>query len=190
MRLVGMSFRTDRRPLRNGHVPLGDLSAIFGSNDSGKTSLLRLIRDELAAADTPPIPGVRRPTASVFFCQLSRAEADFLIAHLLADLVWDADDEEESEVDEARRTLDEMWRSAHGGDPLPGFRSEWPLGGWNHERFYSFAPVEPTRDAYLSVLAAVGGEDRAGQDVLLGSSRNSSTVSRGRSSHRAILAEL
>jgi hypothetical protein len=59
MRLIGISFNaTTRPPLTKGFVPIGDLTVVLGANDAGKTTLLRLIHDELLS--TPAVPRPER----------------------------------------------------------------------------------------------------------------------------------
>ena len=47
MRLVGFAFSRARGPVKDGYLPLGDLTAVIGANDAGKSRLVRTFADVL-----------------------------------------------------------------------------------------------------------------------------------------------
>lgn len=164
-----MSFQTTRRPLGSGYIRVGDLTMVLGPNDVGKTTLLRLIRDELRGH------GADGDAArAVFFCEFTRLEADFLVAHLIADVVVDAvEDESLDEQEQARRDLQAFWISVLGGDPLPGWRSQWPLGGWEPEKLDELELTEATREAYIAALQQAAPDDGVDRVALFAALRDS-----------------
>ena len=86
MRIHGLSYSgsTGREhrslPLAPGYLNLGDYTGLVGRNDSGKSSLLRVIHESLRTSE-------RTPGTSLVFAECSAKEFREITNHALRDLV-------------------------------------------------------------------------------------------------------
>ena len=87
MELVGYSFFSKDPPLGRGYLRLGAYSALVGANDVGKSTLLRLIHEELDRVGEPSPDRVYQP-GGIFFIEATEAEADLLAWLATSDLRW------------------------------------------------------------------------------------------------------
>jgi hypothetical protein len=72
VRLIGFAFRDAAGPVREGYLPLGELTAVIGANDAGKSRLVRLFASALNGEASPD------RTRCVFFAQVSEPEVNTL----------------------------------------------------------------------------------------------------------------
>lgn len=95
MQLVGYSFVRATGPVRVAHVPLGDLTVIFGPNDAGKSRLLATMVGHLSGRRVEDRVGSE---SAAFFARL--AEDEMSIAVHSADAAHGEDDAGNEEEDE------------------------------------------------------------------------------------------
>lgn len=53
MRLLSFAFKDALGPVKEGFLPLGELTAVIGANDAGKTRLMSTFAEALAAESDP-----------------------------------------------------------------------------------------------------------------------------------------
>ena len=83
MELVGYSCRHPEPPLRHVHLSLGSLTVLLGSNDAGKSSLLRAVARDLDGGHYGLAePELDRQIGSVFFALASEDELRELVGRL------------------------------------------------------------------------------------------------------------
>src|SRR5688572_20853961 len=109
MRLVGVSFDLHRGnrptgPLGRGFLPMSQLTALIGQNDSGKSHVLRLVHSALAGR---PVR-MADEAGLVFFAECTTEEFEAIASHALADLAGEIFD-----------------RSSPSGAVIPGERDSW-----------------------------------------------------------------
>lgn len=143
-----MGFFSAEPPLGSGYVPFGAAAVVLGTNDAGKTSLLRLVRDELnpGARKTPQGPGeLTRSTA--FFVDASATEMRFVIGRLLADRIRTPPSTGDPRVSEVvGATL-----AARAG-VIESDLDGWPFGGWDHHKLGDLALDDSTPEELLGGL--------------------------------------
>lgn len=86
MRLIGFAFRDVRKgPLRAGYTALGDVTALIGPNDSGKSSTLGLLAHAMApdsAAELRTFAGRADETETIVYVACSPGERDLLLGQV------------------------------------------------------------------------------------------------------------
>lgn len=152
-----MAFCSAERPLGTGFIPFGDTSVVIGTNDAGKTSLLRLVCNELD-------PGTQKlgrdpatfGTSTTFFVTASAAETRFLIGRLVSDRIQKPPASDDSRISRVVRDRLAIRAGVIDSDP-----EGWPLGGWDHEKLRNLALAEATPEGLAAALSNCAGDPAA-----------------------------
>jgi hypothetical protein len=152
--LSGFAFSGAPGPVKHGFVPLGELTAVIGANDAGKSRLVRTFASSLASATDP-----------------ERGRAAFFASHSDDEtraLLWVFEDWNESfEVSFSRESAVSSVLAA-----VSALHDEGDFPGWTDlvnelegSRMFAFVPVDSGGGRAWGVYWCLPWEGEAGRDA-------------------------